>query len=100
MNQWVTVLTALTLNVNGLGDRDKWDDLWHNLPHCDILCFQEIHLIEKDEYPFCFMYLNMIFSLQKVLQPKLGFALPLGICLVLVQSSQLLGMVDFWWWTW
>ena len=52
MNPWFTVLTVITLNVNGLGDKDKWTQLWGTLPRSDILCFQEIHLCTLLEFAF------------------------------------------------
>ena len=53
MNLWVAILTAITLNINGLGDKDKWSDLWQNVSKSDILCFQETHLHTSLEFAFC-----------------------------------------------
>ena len=44
MNPWFAVLTAITLNVNGLSNKDKWLQLWKSMPRADIICFQETHL--------------------------------------------------------
>ena len=52
MTPWFTVLTAITLNVNGLGDKDKWLDLWQTTPKADVLCFQETHLHTALEFAF------------------------------------------------
>ncbi len=52
MNPWFTILTAITLNVNGLGDKDKWTQLWSTLPCSDVLCFQETHLHTSLEFAF------------------------------------------------
>ena len=45
-------MTAITLNVNGLGDKDKWLQLWESTPRADIICFQEIHLCTLLEFTF------------------------------------------------
>ncbi len=53
MNSWLAFLTAITLNVNGLGDKDKWQELWQGISRPDILCFQETHLCTSLEFAFC-----------------------------------------------
>ncbi len=52
MNLWFAVLTAITLNINGLGDKDKWLQLWKSTPKADIICFQETHLCTLLEFAF------------------------------------------------
>ncbi len=52
MNSWVAFLTVVTLNVNGLGDKDKWSEVWHGLPLTDVLCSQETHLYTYLEFAF------------------------------------------------
>ncbi len=52
MNLWFAVLTAIMLNVNGLGDKDKWLQLWKSMPRADIICFQETHLHTSLEFAF------------------------------------------------
>ena len=52
MNSWFTVLTAITLNVNGLGNKDKWVQLWKTTPKVNIICFQETHLCTSLEFAF------------------------------------------------
>ncbi len=52
MNPWFTVLTAITLNVNGLGAKEKWLDMWQTTTRADILCFQEMHLCTSLEFAF------------------------------------------------
>ena len=52
MTLWFTVLMAITLNVNGLGDKDKWLDLWWTTPKVDVLYFQETHLHTIFEFAF------------------------------------------------
>ena len=46
------VLTLVTLNANGLHDSDKWLDLWLKIPKHDIICLQETHLEQWQEYSF------------------------------------------------
>ena len=46
------LLTALTLNINGLGSSDKWSKLWLEIPYTDIICLQEIHLQQSNEFAF------------------------------------------------
>ncbi len=53
MNSWVTIFRAITLNINGLGDKNKWNDLWQNVPKSDVLCFQETHLHTSLKFAFC-----------------------------------------------
>ena len=48
------MLTAITLNVNGVHSRDKCVDLWNAVPQSDIICFQETHLHPDQEYAFKF----------------------------------------------
>ena len=52
MNPWFMVLMAIMLNVNGLGDKDKWLQLWKSTPRVDIICFQETHLRTLLEFAF------------------------------------------------
>ncbi len=46
------VLTALTLNANGLGSPEKWSRLWSEIPCTDIICLQETHLLQCNEFAF------------------------------------------------
>ena len=46
------VLTALTLNANSLGSPEKWSKLWSEIPCTDIICLQEIHLLQGNEFAF------------------------------------------------
>ncbi len=46
------MLSAITLNVNGLHDQKKWGDLWCNLPKVDLICLQEIYLVPSQLYAF------------------------------------------------
>ena len=49
---FLLMLSMITLNVNGLHDHRKWFDFWHSVPCIDILCFQEIHLVEEQLFAF------------------------------------------------
>ena len=42
----------ITFNVNGLGVKEKWLDMWHTTRRADILCFQEMHLCTSLEFAF------------------------------------------------
>ncbi len=46
------VLMAIILNVNSLGDKEKWVQLWKTTPRTDIICFQETHLCTSLEFTF------------------------------------------------
>lgn len=49
----VYCIDSITLNVNGLGDKDKWVELWNCTPKADLLlCFQETHLHTALEFAF------------------------------------------------
>ncbi len=55
MIQWfrlIMALTVLTSNVNGAHNPNKWSEIWSNIPHLDILCFQETHLESEQEFSF------------------------------------------------
>ncbi len=52
MNPWFMVLTVITLNINGLGEKNKWLQLWKSTPRADIICFQETHLRMSLEFAF------------------------------------------------
>ena len=52
MNPWFSILTVITLNINGLVVKDKWLDMWQNTVRADILCFQEMHLHMSLEFAF------------------------------------------------
>ena len=52
MNLWFAVLTAITLNINGLCNKDKWLQLWKSMPRVNIICFQETHLRTSLEFAF------------------------------------------------
>ena len=45
-------LMVLTLNVSGVHDPQKWSDIWSALPRSDIICLQETHLTQEQEYAF------------------------------------------------
>ena len=47
------MLIVVTLNVNGLYDPSKWQVLWQEIPHADIICLQETHLTSQQEHAFC-----------------------------------------------
>ncbi len=46
------VLTVLTLNANGLGSPEKWSKLWSEIPCTNIICLQETHLQQCNEFAF------------------------------------------------
>ncbi len=48
----MAILSAITLNANGLHDAEKWSDLWVVLPHVDLICLQETHLLKDQEFAF------------------------------------------------
>ncbi len=48
----MAALSLVTLNVNGLHDHLKWPELKKILPNSDVICLQETHLIEQQEYTF------------------------------------------------
>ncbi len=48
----VMALTVLTLNVNGIHDKSKWEIVWQEIPRVDIICFQETHLTKDQEFAF------------------------------------------------
>ena len=45
-------LIVLTSNVNGTHNPEKWPKIWLNIPQSDLICFQEMHLIESQEFAF------------------------------------------------
>ncbi len=44
MIRFMAVLTALTLNVNGLGEVHKIKELWKEIPRTNMICLQETYL--------------------------------------------------------
>ena len=48
----MAVLTALTLNINGLSEVHKIKELWKEIPRTDVICLQETHLSVGQEYTF------------------------------------------------
>ena len=52
LNVLLMALTVITLNANGLHDRNKWSDFWSEVPKCDVICVQETHLTPAQEYSF------------------------------------------------
>ncbi len=48
----MATLSMVTLNVNGIHDSQKWPDLMNILPNADIICLQETHLIQQQEFAF------------------------------------------------
>ncbi len=40
-------LMVLTSNVNGAHNPEKWPEIWLNIPHSDLICFQETHLLAR-----------------------------------------------------
>lgn len=49
---WMLMLSAITLNVNGLHDPKKWAEFWQFVPCVDILYLQEIHLVCDQLFAF------------------------------------------------
>ncbi len=47
------MLTVVTLNANGLHDTGKWQTLWQEIPHADVICLQEMYLTSQQEHAFC-----------------------------------------------
>ncbi len=43
---------VITHNTNGLHNPLKWVEMWQNLPRCDVICLQEIHLTTDQLYAF------------------------------------------------
>ncbi len=52
MNIFLMMITAVTLNINGLKDPSKWSSLWSEILHADLICLQETHLSPEQEYSF------------------------------------------------
>ncbi len=48
----MAALSMVTLNVNGLHDHLKCPELKKILPNSDVICLQETHLTEQQEYAF------------------------------------------------
>ena len=46
------MITAVTLNVNGLRDAGKWSSLWSEIPRVDVICLQETYLSPDQEFSF------------------------------------------------
>ncbi len=46
------MITAVTLNINGLRDAGKWSSLWSEILRADVICLQETHLSLDQEYSF------------------------------------------------
>ncbi len=46
------MLSVLTLNVNGLHDKTKWTNFLCAVLKLDIICLQEIHLMQDQLYAF------------------------------------------------
>ena len=45
-------LMVLTSNVNGAHNPEKQLEIWLNIPYSDLICFQETHLLESQEFAF------------------------------------------------
>ncbi len=41
---FLMMLTAVTLNVNGLKDPNKWSSLWSEVLQADLICMQKTYL--------------------------------------------------------
>ena len=49
---FLVMYSIVTLNVNGLHDPVKWKALWSELPQCDVICLQEMHVTPNQVYAF------------------------------------------------
>ncbi len=49
---FLVMYSIVTLNANGLHDLHKWKQIWQNLPRCDIICLQEMHLTNTQIFAF------------------------------------------------
>ncbi len=50
------MFSVITHNTNGLHDPLKWAEMWQNLPRCNVICLQEIHLTTDQLYVFRLYY--------------------------------------------
>ena len=48
----MVMVTLVSINANGLHSNTKWQPFWNEIPHTDIICIQEMHLTNIQEFVF------------------------------------------------
>ena len=48
----LVIVTLVLINANGLHTDTKWQPFWNKIPHADIICIQEMHLTNTQEFAF------------------------------------------------